>query len=273
MSDTDTVQCTITELKQGERLDDTGFGGIRVIQKKDFGYGVDSVLLAAFAAGETGAGRVSAVSGGRKGPVIADLGTGNGIIAFIVAHKLKDSVITGIEKNPAAWDRAVRACRLNGLEDRISFENQDILDIAGRHDYDAVLSNPPYFRRDPHIESAETAQERGFESDRYISRHETTADFGDFAAAAASMLIKGGSFSLIHRPERLADIITAMRAADIEPKFLQMVVPTPGGEASMVMIKGIRGGRPALKVLPELAVHQSGGGYTEDILRIYERLQ
>lgn len=244
------------------RIDDTGFGGIRVIQRRNFGYGVDSVLLAAFAAGETGARPLRATG---AYPSAADLGTGCGIIAFVAAHKIPDLKIMGVEKSRDAYERASEACRMNGLEDRVSFVNCDILDIEGKHNYDAVLSNPPYFRRQA-IPQGEMP-----DGERYTSRHETTADIGDFVRTAASMLVKGGSLYLVHRPDRLADIITEMRAAGIEPKELQMVVPSPGKSANIVLIHGILGAGPEMKILPELAVHTENGGYTADILRIYER--
>jgi tRNA1Val (adenine37-N6)-methyltransferase len=245
------------------RTDDTGFGNIKVIQKKGFGYGVDAVLLAAFAAGETGARGIP------EGSSIADLGTDCGIVAFILTHKIEGSHVTGVEKRAEAAERAREAAAMNGLEDRVSFVNCDIHDIAGRHDHDAVVSNPPYFRRSSGALHA-CAQGQG-PDDRYIARHETTADIGDFVRASASMLMRGGSLYLVHRPDRLTDIITEMRAAGIEPKEMQMVVPSPGKAANIVLIHGIKDAGPQLNILPELAVHNSDGSYTDKILEIYER--
>lgn len=240
-----------------ERIDDTGFGGIRVIQSSEFGYGVDSVLLAAFAAGETGARGIA------RGSRIADLGTGNGIVAFILAHKIPEAVITGYELQQTAYSRAVRALEMNGLGDRVGFVNCDINDIEGAADLDAVVSNPPYFRRQGAIAS--------LSPERYISRHESTADIYDFTNKAASMLKRGGGLYLVHRPDRLADIICAMREAGIEPKYLQMVAPSPDGAANIVLICGIRGAGPELRVLPQIAVHGTDGAYTAEILAAYER--
>ena len=241
----------------GDRIDEAGFGGIRVIQREGFGYGVDSVLLAAFAAGETGARPAAANSR------IADLGTGCGIIAFILAHKLPGSSVLAIEKSPDAADRAARACDMNGMTERVSILCSDINDVKGRHDFDAVVSNPPYFRR--------SAGAASHTDERYISRHETTADIGDFARTASSMLRRGGDLYLVHRPDRLADIFTAMRDAGIEPKELQMVVPAACQPANIVLVHGIKDAGPELKVLPEITVHTQDGGYTDEILSYYER--
>lgn len=246
-----------------ERIDDTGFGGMRVIQSREFGYGVDSVLLAAFAAGETGAKGIAA------GSVAADLGTGNGIVAFILSQKVKDIHITGYELQQPAYSRAVRALDLNiqtdsSLRDRMGFINCDINDIKGMEDMDAVVSNPPYFRRQGAIASSS--------AERYLSRHETTADIRAFADKAASMLKRGGGLYIVHRPDRLADIMTAMRSAGTEPKYLQMVVPKEGEAPNIVLICGIKAAGPELHVLPQIAVHKNGGGYTDEILRLYGKL-
>lgn len=247
-----------------QRIDDTGFGNIRVIQNKGYGYGVDAVLLAAFAAGETGA------RGIRSGARIADLGTDCGIVAFILTHKVRGSVLTGIEKREEAAARASEAAVMNGLEDRVRIITADINDVSDseefadlREAFDAVVSNPPYFRRNSAIPSAS--------DDRYTARHETTADIGDFARTAAFMTGNGGSFYLVHRPDRLADIFTALRDNGFEPKEMQLVVPSPGEPANIVLIHAVRGAGAELRMLPELAVHTEDGGYTEDILRIYER--
>lgn len=244
-----------------QRLDDTGFGNIRVIQNPGYGYGVDAVLLAAFAAGETGAKRPP------EECRIADLGTDCGIVAFILTHKIPGSVVTGVEKRAEAAERASEAVRMNGLEDRVSIITADVLDLAGMTgmpgSFDAVVSNPPYFRRAAAIPSSS--------EDRFIARHETTADIGDFARAAASLLTDGGSFYLVHRPDRLADIFTALRDAGLEPKEMQMAVPSYGKAANIVLIHAVKGAGPELRILPEIAVHTEEGGYTEDILRIYER--
>lgn len=246
-----------------ERTDDTGFGGLRVIQKKGSGYGVDAVLLAAFAAGETGA---RGLARGCASPLrIADLGTGCGVAVFILHHKLGGARLTGYDISPGAIERAGRACALNGLTQDVDFVCCDIKDIGPCGGFDAVISNPPYFRRTPDEPGAAEPDER------YIARHETTADIYAFLKAAASMLKEGGSLYMVHRPDRLADIISGMRGADIEPKELQMVVPSAGKAANIVLIHGIKGAGPELRMLPGIAVHNEDGTYTAGLLKLYER--
>lgn len=240
-----------------ERIDDTGFGGIKVIQKHGLGYGVDSVLLASFAAGETGA------SGIRAGTTIADLGSGSGIIGFILCHKISDIHVVGIEKRANAVDRAKRAAELNRLEDRIEFIQADVTDYRSDRKFDAVVSNPPYFRQAAAVPSAT--------DDKFIARHETSANINDFAATASSLLSAGGDFWLVHRPDRLADIFQALRCNNIEPKEMQMVAPKAGEAANIVLIHGVKNAGKELRILPEIVVHTEDGGYTDLIERLYER--
>lgn len=242
-----------------ERIDDTGFGGIKVIQHRGLGYGVDAVLLAAFAAGETGA------KGLQKGARIADLGTGSGVVAFILHHKLGGAVITGYDVRSEAVDRAARACAMNGLEEDIDFICSDVKDIEEYDLFDAVVSNPPYFRRTPDEPGAADPD------DRYIARHETTAVLSDFAGKSAEMLREGGSLYMVHRPDRLADIFIGLRTAGLEPKELQLVAPAAGKAANIALVHAVMGAGPELRMLPEIAVHEDGGGYTSKILRIYGR--
>lgn len=247
-----------------ERTDDTGFGGIRVIQNRGSGYGVDAVLLAAFAAGETGSKGLPKRS---ADPLrIADLGTGCGVAAFILRHKLGGAVMTGYDINANAIDRARRACLMNGLSADMDFICSDIKDIEADGGLDAVISNPPYFRRTPDEPGAAEPDER------YIARHETTADISDFAAASARLLKDGGHLYMVHRPDRLADIITGLRSAGIEPKEMQLVVPKEGSAANIVLIHGVKGAGAELRMLPQIAVHSADGGYTDEILRYYERV-
>ncbi|MBQ6582865.1 MAG: tRNA1(Val) (adenine(37)-N6)-methyltransferase [Mogibacterium sp.] len=250
-----------------DRIDDTGFGGFRVIQGEGFRYGVDAVLLAAFAAGETGAAGIRRSRD--PGPSIVDLGTGNGILPFILAHKIPESRITGIEVQEASFRRACRGVELNGLQERVAMIHADIADLLRSGEVpeeeraDAVVTNPPYFRRGAAIPSAGSEKE--------TARHETTAGLREFLAFAAMLLNRGGDFYMVHRPSRLTDILTEMRAAGLEPKELQMVVPRAGEAANIVLVHGIRGAGAELRILPEIAVHGEGGTYTDLIRRIYER--
>lgn len=269
-------------MTSGERPDEIGFGGLRLIQGTGFRYGVDAVLLASFAAGETGGKGTSK----RTHPVqICDLGCGNGIVSLVLTHKIPTSHITGVEVRQSEAKRAMENAALNQLSERFQVICSDVLDLmiakpeasaegAGSSanglsvmeaSFDAVVMNPPYFRRGGAIPNAA--------SDKYIARHETTATLEDFLGVAARLLPKGGDLFLVHRPDRLVDICTAMRAQDLEPKELQMVAPRPGEKPNILLIHGIRGAGSELRVLPEICVRDENGAYTTMIHRLYERIQ
>ena len=245
--------------RKPERIDDIGMGGFKVVQGDGFSYGIDAVLLSAFASGETGAKPVKS----RLKMRVADLGTGNGIIPFILAHKLPISEIVGFERNPIALDRAMRGREMNALENRISFVLTDVYQLDGYDGFfDAVVTNPPYFRRGSGIPNEDSA--------KFIARHETTAGVTEFAKCGSQILKSGGDFYMIHRPSRLPDIFEALRAAALEPKELQLVVPSSNEPANLVLIHAVAGAKPDLKMLPEIAVYNSdGSGYTDLIKRIY----
>lgn len=247
-------------IKEGERLDSTGFGEIKVIQHKGLGYGVDAVLLAAFAAGDTGAKSVV------PSAKVADLGTGSGIVAFILSHKREDVCADGFELRADAYDRAQRACSINGLEDRVRFFNCDISDIKGEdycEAYDAVVTNPPYFKKSAAMPNANY--------DKYTARHETTAELADFIETSKRILKQGGDFYMVHRPDRMVDIISVMREKGIEPKELQLVIPRTGEAANIMLVHGIKGAGAELRLLPDIPVHDEGTNYTKEINLIYER--
>lgn len=240
-----------------ERIDDTGFGNIKVIQNEGLGYGVDAVLLASFAAGETGAKAI------RPGAKIADLGSGSGIVGFILCHKIPDTKVTGIDKRDTAVDRATRAAEMNNLADRARFVSADVKNFECTETFDAVVSNPPYFRQDSAIPNSD--------EDKFIARHETTANLADFVSTSSALLGPGGDLYMVHRPDRLVDVFTEMVRNNIEPKDLQLVVPYAGKPANIVLIHGIKGAGRELRVLPEIAIHNTDGNYTDVIQCIYER--
>lgn len=269
-------------LQEGERLDDTGFGGYRLIQKRaEFCYGVDAVLLASFAA-----------SGVRPGDRVCDLGTGTGIIPLILAHKTEASRITGVEIQRDSWERACRMAALNGLEGRLHFLNEDVGQLASMvgaskatesraaepktaesklngalaaGSFQTVTCNPPYMAGEAGLKSKNEAKR--------IARHETTAGLADFIAVAAALLEERGEFCLVHRPSRLVDILALCRQHRLEPKELQLVSPRSGQAANIVLVRCFKGGGPELAVLPTLPVYGPDGAYSKEIMEIYERDQ
>lgn len=249
-------------VSEGERIDEIGFGGYRLIQKpEEFCYGVDSVLLADFAATRLK----------RNDELIMDLGTGTGIIPLILCHKTKAGQICGVEVQQGSFERAVRSAELNDLSDRITFIRGDVKDaktgwgaqLKGRAG--TVVSNPPYFKAGGAIKSGSGA--------KAAARHETTAGLREFIQCAAYLLKDKGDLFMVHRPSRLADICCLGREAGMEIKEIRFVDPSRGKAPNILLFHMVKGGGSQLKILPPLSVYDDRGEYTEELLRIYERIK
>ena len=248
--------------KELETMDSIGFGGMKLIQGNGFRYGVDAVLLAGFTAGETGDRGMKR----RRAPRILELGCGNGIVSLILSHKIPESTMLGLEIQTKEAERARRNARLNHLEERIQIRAVDVASIgetALPEKFNAVVTNPPYFRRGGAIPNDASA--------KYIARHETSADLDDFIRAAAAQLDREGELFMVHRPDRLVDICCSMRAQGMEPKELQMVMPFPETKPNILLIHGVKGANSELRVLPPIHVREKDGRYSDLIQRIYER--
>lgn len=243
-------------IKSDERVDNIGFGNLRLIQKpEDFCYGIDAVLLASFA--EI-----------RKNAKVIDLGTGTGIIPIILSHKTEAAKIIGVEIQEDSYERASRNILLNNLTNRIKVINNDIKDLfqiesitAGS--FDAVVSNPPYVQGNGGLKNDKNA--------KTIARHETTASLEDFIQTAAKLLKDRGDFYLVHRPNRLVDIAVLCRQYRLEPKKVRLVSPSKDNKPNILLVHCVKHGKPDLKFLDPLSVYDEFGQYTDEIIKIYER--
>lgn len=241
-------------LRSDETLDDLQLKGICVIQKKDaFRFGIDAVLLANF-------------SKIRRGARVVDLCSGTGIIPFILAGKTEASSIIGIEIQDEMVDMAKRSVSFNKLEEKIEFINKDLKDLQFLRTLDkadVVTVNPPYKLKDSGIIN--------LNDKNAIARHEICCTLDDVIKAAKAVLKDNGRMYMIHRPDRLADIICTMRAYKIEPKLIKMIQPNTEKAPNMVLIEGQNNGGTFLKWEAPLYVYNLDGSYTEEINKIYGR--
>ena len=248
-----------TILQERERLDEIGFGGLRLIQKpEEFCYGVDAVILADFASKYSRKSFRSAV----------DLGTGTGIIPLILSYKTGIPSIQGVEVQDASFGRAARNSALNGLEGRVGFIHGDVKDYKtgwGKElqgTVDLVTSNPPYTAGSSGLTSSNPA--------KLIARHETTASLEDFMKCAAYILRDKGEFFMVHRPSRIVDICCLGRQYGLEVKELQFVSPNREGKPNILLVHMVKGGGREVKMLPPLYVYNMDGSYTDELLKAYE---
>lgn len=247
-------------VKTGERIDEIGFGGLKLIQKPDeFCYGVDSVILADFAAKRCK----------KKPDIIVDLGTGTGVIPLILWHKTETSLIYGIDVQEEACEKAMRNAALNHAEDRVLFFQGDVKDegskwlINLRERADMVVCNPPYFKAGSAIISDQSA--------KAIARHEIKASLEDFMRCASCVLKDKGELFMVHRPSRIVDLCCFGRKYGLEMKAIRFVSPAKETVPNILLVHFVKGGGTEVKILPELAVHEADGTYTKELLQIYEK--
>lgn len=242
----------ITDLMENERVDDLQRNGLKIIQKTDgFCFGMDAVLLSGFASV-------------KPGERALDLGTGTGIIPLLLSAKTKGDHFTGLEIQTEIMKMAQRSVALNGLEKKIDIIQGDIKEasrIFGAASFDVVTSNPPY------MNDAHGLKNPG--DVKAISRHEVLCTLEDVVREGTKALKPGGRFYMVHRPHRLAEIITVMRQYKLEPKRMKFVHPFADKDANMVLIEAVRGGGAWLKLEPPVIVYKEPGVYTDEIYEIY----
>ena len=228
---------------------DTFFNGkIRITQDRTgYRFSIDAVLLAYFA-------------DPRPGDKVLDLGTGCGIIPLIMAYRVPDLAIYGVEVQTELAGLAVSNVRENRLEDRITVFCTDmklLRPVMTAGPVDLVVCNPP-FRRQGSGRINPDAQ-------RAVARHEIKANLGDIIQTSHRMLRTAGRLVLIYTAGRLTDILSRMRSDGIEPKFIRMIHSRQDTEAALTLIEGVKGGRPDLKIAPPLIIYDQKNDYTDEV--------
>ncbi|HWP98219.1 MAG TPA: tRNA1(Val) (adenine(37)-N6)-methyltransferase [Syntrophomonadaceae bacterium] len=237
-----------------ETADELILGNYRLIQgRAGYRFSIDAVLLAHFA-------QLDDID------KAVDLGAGNGVIPLLLAARSAFVHITGIEVQPAMVDRARRSLVLNGLQDRIDIIQADVREIPSHLPAAStrlVLCNPPFQRRgrgriSQHPEKA-------------LARHELTATLSDFVAAASYLLNQGGKFCLIHRSERLPEILDLFRSYKLSATRLRMVQAFSNREAGLFLLEGTKGTGNDLIILPPLVIYEQAGIYHPEVLQWYRK--
>ena len=241
------------EIKNDENIDDLQLNGLMLIQKKDgFKFGVDAVLLSDFA-------------NVKKKHKVIDLCTGTGIIPFLLYGKYNPNNIKGIEIQEDMVEMANRSVELNEINN-IEFIHSDLKDVKflkTLEKADVVTVNPPYKLSNAGIVNP---------SDKLsIARHEILCNLENVIEASRVLLKDNGRLFMVHRPERLADIITLMRKYKIEPKRIRMVHPNKNKAPNIVLVEGQRDGGAFLKWDNPIYVYNEDGTYSDQINEIYGR--
>ena len=180
---------------------------------------------------------------------VCDLGSGTGLLGALLLAREASLTLCCVEQNGVANALAEKTCTANGWTEHVILRTGDLRDYAalpaaGSMDY--AVSNPPYFPAGRGI-SASCAV-------RQTAREEAECTLADVCTAAARVLRWGGRFALVHKPERLTDLLCALRASGLEPKRLRFVTSAPQAAPSLVLIEARRGGNSGLTVEPPLVI-------------------
>lgn len=240
-------------LLPGERVDVLASRNIKIIQSTAvFSFSLDAVLLANFA-------QI------KRHSRVVDLAAGNGAVGLFLARET-DGQVTMVELQPRLADMARRSVALNHLTN-VEVHAGDLAQttqVVAKDSVDVVTCNPPYFKvSDQSITNPN--------DHLALARHELTTDFATVAKVSADLLKYQGKAYFVHRPERLAELLATLTAADLAPKQLQFIHPREDREANMVLIAAIKAGRPdGLRIMPPLIVHEVDGSYTPAVRRLLQ---
>lgn len=228
---------------------------MKIIQRADhFSFSIDSLLVSEFATIT------------RTTKNIVDLGTGNGVIPLFLSKKTK-AHITGIEIQKISSELAKRNIELNNLADQISIINDDMKNWRNyfkKGSVDLVVTNPPFFKFFGEEKQLNDLDQLS------LARHEISINLDSLIETASNLLKDKGYFAMVHRVDRLIDIIETMKKYSLEPKKIQFCYTKIEKEGKILLIEGVKNGNPNLRVLPPLIAHDDNGEYSKVILEMFK---
>lgn len=219
-----------------------------------FNFSLDSVLLSHF------------VTIHPKCKKILDIGCGNAPIPLILTSRT-GAHITGVEIQEKSFLLAKQSVEINHLEEQITIVHDDIMNFykdTQSDTFDVITCNPPFFKN-------LSTNFFNKNTEKSIARHELTLTLEQIFMVAKKLLKNNGDIALVHRPERLLEIITTMRNYNIEPKKIQFIYPKEEKNANILLIEGKKNGKPGLKILPPIYTHEKNGEYTSSIQKFFTK--
>lgn len=241
-------------IRPQERMDDLERNGLKIIQNPSmFCFGMDAILLADFA--EI-----------KPRDMVADMGTGTGILPVLMSQKEETAKFHAFEIQPEMAEMARRTMLLNGLEERVRVHAMDMRDAStflGYESMDVVVCNPPYGKQGSALVSTQQPL--------LLARHETDFQLRDVVASCAAIVKNRGRLFMVLPAPRMLELCDALREKRLEPKRVRLVCAKPDREPYLVLMEAIKNAKPSLKWLPPLMVYHQDGTETEELKRIYHR--
>ena len=240
-------------LKDNERLDDLQYKDLHIIQDKDlYCFSSDAVLLANLV-------RATSLD------TIVDFGTGTGVIAILALAKTHAKKAIGIEIQESAARLAKKNVELNELQDKITIINDDIKNasrVLGKESVKVVVCNPPYFKA--------SAGQKSLNKEISLSRTESSCDLDGICKSASEILKYSGKFYMIHKSERMAEVIFSLKKYNLEPKKITFIYPKKSKSIDTFIVEAQKNGAPGLK-LEEIVVYEENGEMTPQAKKLYNK--
>lgn len=249
------------KLNKSERIDDLNINGLKVVQNKDyFMFGIDSVILS------------SMVKSTSSSNVIVDFCSGSAVIPILLTTRIKYKKIIGVELQKEMYDLADKNVKLNNLSNDICILNQDIKEykeiikyvrenVVKSGNVDVIVCNPPYKEVGTGVINENNV--------KYIARHEDKCTLEDIFISSSKLLKTKGKLYLVHKPDRLADLICLARKYNLEVKEITMLQPTKTKKPSIVFLEYVKDGNKGVNILPNILEYDEDGNYTDKIKEIY----
>lgn len=232
-----------------------GYKNLKIYQEEDwFRFSLESILLPNFATINL------------KDKKILDLCTGNAPIPLVLSTRTK-AKIYGVELQKDIYQLGVDSVLYNKLDSQITLINDDVKNLKNlfeNESFDVITVNPPYFKYSDNAIA-------NLNDHKTIARHEKSLKLDDIIKIAKYLLKNNGRFAMVHRTERLVEILMVLRENGLVPKKMQFIYPDYGKESKLFMVEAVKNGRDALKLLSPLYVHNSNGSYRNEILKIFNR--
>lgn len=239
-----------------ERLDDIlGYKNLKIYQNSDyFAFSLDSIILANYSTIRL------------RDKKIVDFCTGNGVIPLIVSQRT-NADIYGVEIQKKIADLAEKSVIYNKKDKQIKIINENIKDFSLKNisKFDLVLCNPPYFKKNEKSSLNESYE-------KMIARHEILINIGEVCDCAKKVLKDNGNLCLVHRSDRLMEILEVLRKNNFEPKRLKFVYETLEKESTLVLIEAQKLGKVGLKIDKPLILYDQEGNLTEEYQRLQEEV-
>lgn len=246
---------------ENERIDELGIKDLKIIQNKEyFCFGIDSVLLANF------------VKSTKESNVIVDFCSGSGVIPVIISAKKKYKKIFTVELQKEMFDLLERNIKLNDLENDIISINEDVKNVdsikrkiieeTGNGTVDIIVVNPPYKKEGTGIKNPKDV--------KYNARHESLCTLEDIFKSASKLLNTRGKLYIVHKPERLVDLLSIARENRLEAKTLRFVHPTKNSKPSILLVEYVKDGGNEINILEPLIEFKENGDYSDEIYNIYD---